>query len=404
MVTPRLTTPLTRTAAVVAGLVLIAGTAAMPTATAIPRQVHSPPQPAIARAESAGQRFAGEYAARRFNARVQNPTNPLAERFWGVDKDSQEQAWPPYLAASGHRKKLLARIALRPKAKWYGDWLTPREIGEHVRAYISSSRAGHPHALVQMTIFRVQPWEKAARYRLPTNSQIASYKRWIDNCARAIRSVHMAIVLQPDGPFANQAPHHSLVLSHLVRYAAERFSQQPHTTVYIEVGSADWAHYRIRPVLRLLINGGIRYVRGFALDGTHYDSTASEIRFGTRVVHGLALRGYHSRHFIVDTAENGRPFTGKWWHLHPTGTNFNNAGVCRTRSQTHCVTLGIPPTWHVAEAQWGLPDLIRAEAARHVDGYLWFGRPWLNTQTDPFEMGRALPMCRTTPFLRPQVS
>jgi endoglucanase len=343
-------------------------------------------------------RHAASAPAQPFDAAVHNPTNPLAGRPWGVYKGSQEQAWQPYRSASGHRKKLLAKIALRPKAKWYGAWLSPRQIRSSVRKYVRNSVRGHPHALVQLTIFRVQPWEQEATRRLPTKAEIASYHKWIDNCATALRRAHVALVLQPDGPFANQAPHHSLVLSHLVRYAAKRFSQQPNTSVYIEAGSADWTRGNIRPAVKLLSNGGIGYARGFALNATHYDATTSEIHFGTRIAQSLARRGYHNKHFVINTADNGRPFTGKWWRAHPTGTGFNNAGVCQTKTQTHCVTLGIPPTWRVTASRWGLPATARAQAAKYVDAYLWFGRPWLKGQSNPFEMSRALPMCRTTPY------
>ena len=50
-------------------------------------------------------------------------TNPLANRTWGVYKGSSDQAWTPYLRASGRKKQLLAKIALTPKAKWYGQWI-----------------------------------------------------------------------------------------------------------------------------------------------------------------------------------------------------------------------------------------------------------------------------------------
>ena len=45
---------------------------------------------------------------------------------------------------------------------------------------------------------------------------------------------------------------------------------------------------------------------------------------------------------------------------------------------------------------------IRA-AAEHVDGYLWFGRPWLHMQADPFELQRALGLARTTPSEAPRL-
>jgi endoglucanase len=336
-------------------------------------------------------------------AAVANPTNPLAGRPWGVYKGDAEQAWPPYRDSTGTTHKLLAKIALQPKAKWFGKWLSDSEITQKVKDYIANATGGDPSVLVPMTIFRMVPWEQDALHRLPTAAEKASYKRWINRFAAAVGNTYAAIVLQPDGPFANEAPHHSNVLHRLIAYAAKRLSAQPHTTVYIEAGSGDWTRGKIGPALELLTKGGIQYVRGFALNGTHYDSTAAEIAFGTRIVKALAARGYPGKHFVVDTAENGRPFTGKWWHAHPSGMpgepeDFNNAVVCQTKSQTHCVTLGIPPTVHVAESRWHLPLAARQKAAKYVDAYMWFGRPWLKMQTDPFLMERALPMCRTTPF------
>jgi hypothetical protein len=63
-----------------------------------------------------------------------------------------------------------------------------------------------------------------------------------------------------------------------------------------------------------------------------------------------------------------------------------------------CVTLGIPPTSDVANSRWRLSAAHRREATAHVDAYLWFGRPWLYMQADPFVKSRALAMARTTPW------
>ena len=62
-----------------------------------------------------------------------NDDNPLAGRKWGVYKGRADQAWLPYVRATGHRKKLLAKIALRPKAKWYGAWIPDRDIEAKIR-------------------------------------------------------------------------------------------------------------------------------------------------------------------------------------------------------------------------------------------------------------------------------
>lgn len=320
--------------------------------------------------------------------------NPLAGHPWGVYKGGAEMSWAPYENATGKRKKLLGKIALRPKAKWFGAWIPDDEIAGKVDDYIANATGGDPDVLVQLTLFRVVPWEQLTCTRTPTEKEKASYRRYVRRFAQAIGNARAAVVVQPDGPFANCGR----VYSRLIRYAAVRLDDLPRTTAYLEVGSSAWNHDDPARAVRLLVRGGIEYARGFHLNTTHYQATADEVRFGARVVQALAERGIEGKHFTVDTAENGRPFTWEWfWAHHPNGS-WSNAFTCQRRSQTHCVTLGIPPTTRVAAKRWGLPADVRRLAREHVDGYLWAGRPWLHNQTTPFDMRRALSMARTTPY------
>ncbi|MGZ4471101.1 MAG: glycoside hydrolase family 6 protein [Nocardioidaceae bacterium] len=342
-------------------------------------------------ASSAVGRTQGESGASRFTLAA---GNPLAGRTWGVYKGDGDQAWEPYNHATGTRKQLLAKIALRPKAKWFGAWVPAGEITAKVRAYIANAQDGDPDALVQMTDFALKPWEDNACHSLPSAAEQAFYKRWTDNFAAGLGDAHVALILQPDGPFALCAPGGSKLPSHLLRYAAQRFSAHPNTSVYIEAGASDWLRDDPARALKILVPAGVAGVRGFALNGTHYVATARDIAFGTSVVKALAKQGIPDKHFVINTSSNGRPFAGYTY----TGPNFDNARVCASRSDHRCVTLGIPPTTDVANPAWGLSDTNRANAAKYVDGYLWFGRPWLYNQADPFDMQRALQLVRTTPY------
>jgi hypothetical protein len=327
--------------------------------------------------------------------------NPLAGRPWGVYQGRGDQAWQPYAAATGTRKQLLARIALRPKAKWFGAWIPNAQIADKVRAYVAASQAGNPDALVQLTLFAMKPWEHDACTRLPTAAERASYADWTNRVAGAIGDAHAAVVLQPDGPFALCAPGGSTVPSSMIAAAAQRLSALPNSSVYIEAGAADWPaagrQGGVDAAVRLLVQGGIRSTRGFALNSTHYSSTPDEVARGAAIVQALAARGIPGKHFVVNTSSNGHPFTfGSC-----TGPDPDNAFVCTTRADPlarTCVTLGIPPTTEVADARWGLPAATRDLAAQYVDGYLWFGRPWLYRQADPFVMSRALQLVLTTPY------
>ena len=321
-------------------------------------------------------------------------TNPLANRTWGVYKGAGDQAWTPYLQATGHKKELLAKIALAPKAKWYGQWIPASQITAKVRDQILNAQAGDPEALVQMTVFRLKPWEEEACKRLPTPKERRDYTKWIDGFAAGIGDAHVALVLQPDGPFALCAPGRSQLPSQLVGYASHVFSALPNVSVYIDAGASDWLRNDPAKALQILVPAGIDTARGFALNSTHYASTSAEVAYGTAVVQALAAAGYADKHFVVNTAANGAPFNGYDYK----GPNFDNAATCRSKAQQGCVTLGIPPTYDVANPAWGLSSTDAANAAAYADGYLWVGRPWLYMQADPFDMKRALAVARTTPY------
>ena len=320
--------------------------------------------------------------------------NPLAAHPWGVYHGNADMAWQPYLRSSAAQQALLDKIVQQPKSQWFGKWIANTAIADRIHLYIQNATGGDPNVLVQMAIFRMDPWEQNACAALPTLAQKQSYRQWVRNAAAAIGSSYVSLVLQPDGPFALCAPGGSKVYSHLLRYAAERFSANPNTSVYIDAGAADWNKNDPERALKILLPAGIEYVRGFALGSTHYDATSDEIAYGTSVVDALAARGIVGKHFVVNTAANGRPFKGYTYK----GPDFDNARVCQPTTTTDCTTLGIPPTADVANPAWALPPDLNADAAAYCDGYVWVGRPWLYRQASPFVMKRALALARSTPY------
>src|ERR1700761_3447231 len=336
----------------------------------------------------------GPAAAGVANAGLAGPDHgdPLAGMPWGNYSGPQDEVFPAYRAATGRDRRLLAKIALRPRVRWFGAWYPTPGIERTVHDYIVNATGGNPAALAQVAVFRLVPWEHAACDRLPTADEQAAYRGWIDAFAAGIGSSRVALILQPDLPFGLCVPHHSQLPLQLVAYAAQVFDALAHTTVYIDAGAADWP--TVRQAAALLESAGVRYARGFALNATHYDATGREIAFGAAVARALAAAHIPGRHFVVNTASNGEPFTYQQYH----GADYDNASVCRTRASRRCVTLGIPPTFQVASPRWGLSARARGLAARYVDGFLWYGRPWLDQQADPFDLRRALALAATTPF------
>jgi endoglucanase len=374
--------------AAAAATALAAGLAAAPAAVAAPqRMAASPPaRPAAAVRASSVAGMAGN----------PNPSNPLANITWGNYTGSLDPVFKAYDEATGNDKKLLGKIAFEPRMRWFGAWVPDNKIYSVLTQYIQNVTGGKPDVLVQMAIFRLVPWENDATKQLPTKAEIASYKTWINNAALAIGSTHVAMVLQPDMPFALKTPHHSHWAENLVRFAATRFAELKNTAIYIDAGAADWLP--VAQAVRLLKASGVSAARGFALDATHYDSTKSEIAFGSKIVAGLNRDGISNRHFVINTVDNGKPFTyGQYYAKHPGG-DFGNAQTCTSKTETRCVTLGIPPTNLVGLAKWHLPAKDVRLARKNCDGYLWVGRPWLYSQAGKFALARALDIARTTPF------
>src|ERR1019366_4145922 len=214
-------------------------------------------------------------------------------------------------------------------------------------------------------------------------------RAWINQFAAGIGTSRVALILQPDLPIALCAP--SSVPLQLVAYAARRFNALRHTTVYIDVGAAEWAS--VSQAASLLEHAGIRHARGFALNVTQYGSTTMELEYGAQIVQALGAAGIAGKHFVINTDENGAPVLAGQYP-----GNSQEARTCRGPHDTICVTLGIPPPTDVANPRWGLSAADRAIAARDVDACLWAGRPWVDNGTGSFVFSRALQLAASTPF------
>ena len=325
-----------------------------------------------------------------------NPGNPLVGGTWGVYTGSADGVYPAYESAVSPDKELLAKVALRPRVRWFGTWMSTTDAAAKLRDYIATTQAGDPNVLVQLAIFRLWPngGEPAKDKPLSTADQDA-YRQWIDAAAQAIGGARVAIILEPDLAVALSGWRPRVRMA-LTAYAARVLGALPRAAVYIDGSDSDWLS--VSKARTMLLRSGVRYVRGFALGATHYSGTAANIRYGRQVVAALADAGVRGRHFVIDTADNGRPFTWpQYWAKHPRG-DFDNAEPCRDLAERRCDTLGIPPTSDVADPRWRLPATLLPAARKHVDGYLWFGRPWLVRQSAPFDLQRTLQVASTTPY------
>lgn len=355
----------------------------------------SPSQPATALPSQSDLRA---HALHDLAARAEADVNPLAAAPWAVDRSGRNGLYPAYASSGGSTRALMARIAERPRASWFTEMDSNDSVAGAVRSYIAAQQAEYgADALIQMSVFREWPDGESGRDKPLSRDEQASYKQWVDNVANAIGTARVAMVLEPDLGL-NAAQHHTAdpgVRLGLVRYAAQRFSALDRTSVYLDASDSDWLS--LGTIVPILEAAGVQYARGIALGATHYASVASDIDYGSQIVQALAADGIADKHVVIDTADNGHPFTWTAYRDTHPGMDFDNAVPCQSPSQAVCDALGVPPTPNTASYP-GLSAAQVAEARQYVDAYLWFGRPWLIRQAAPFSLERSVEVARFTPF------
>lgn len=334
-----------------------------------------------------------------------NPSNPLAQPGPWKHSTIATRANPEFTNYRDEpdpaRKAALARIAKAPKARWFANCRSCNvdNVRNNVAAYVVDAQRAGPDSLVQLAIFGLWPDGEVVNGKRPAMSwSMARYQRWIRQIAAGIGTARVAIILEPDLAIsANHAnggrelrdPTPGLRMR-MTAWAAQYLSQTlRRESIYIDAGSADWLY--VDEAVRLLRASGIQYVRGFALGATHYDSVAANVAFAAKVSAALSRGGIRGKRAVIDTADNGTPFTWKQWDArwgdkYRATRNeyyqFDNTPTCGSRTERVCQSLGHRPTWNPTgpeAAKLGLgtdnPGL-RQQAERLVDGYLWFGRGW----------------------------
>jgi endoglucanase len=277
---------------------------------------------------------------------AQVPDNPLEGVKWYVDKGSPAyQSWR-HLSRTGQTRKadLVWKIAREPRHMWVGTFTRPR-FEFKVRRLLDA--AANEGAVPLFTVMRAESDQCNPGYHAGGPAEDARTRNWYDALARVIGSRRVVIAFEPDslGTIDCHAPSRRDDRIRLLRYGVTALSKLPNTTVYVEAGASDWepAH-RVARKLRAI---GVGKVRGFMLNATHYDWTRANIRYGLQI-----SRMTGGKHFVINTAENGRG---------PVHARLPNGRRLTVWCNPGYRGLGPAPTTDTSHPK--------------VDAYLWINRP-----------------------------
>ena len=277
--------------------------------------------------------------------------NPLVGTTWFVDPEEPgSRQWQHYRRRGMHGEaRLMERIGRAPRFRWFGRWTGP-PVRDAVRKYLTRVACAQPGAIPLMTVMRHQGRGCGARYTAGGASEDARTRRWYEDFAAGVGNSRVVIAFEPDslGTVDCLAPPRRAARLALLRHGVNVLSRLPNATVYLEAGASDWEPAsRTARQLRAI---GIRQVRGFMLNVTHYDWTRNNVR------HGLAIsRRVAGKPFIVNTAHNGR---GPVHYRRRVGRRTRRITVwCHPLRRG----LGIAPTTRTSHPK--------------VDAYMWISRP-----------------------------
>jgi cellulase/cellobiase CelA1 len=278
--------------------------------------------------------------------------------------------WKYQRAGDGVKAALLQKIARVPQVKWLaGDGVRPLP-GSALDNYVHNVAAppwGGPNCNDRLSrrtaandpyvgdypVFAIRilqhvhcnrGYNGGGRWNRTTRGL---YLPWIEAFVDGLAPIggRAGVILEPDGLavipkcLSRGAARQRLAL---MRAVTKRLGREPGITTYIDIGSSSWL--RRGQALRLLKRSGVRSIRGFAINTTHFNHTRNELRYGNWLAKKLGGKPY-----VVNTAENGR------------GAIEGPKSFCNPRN----AGLGSLPT--------------TATGSKYADAYLWISRPGLSS-------------------------
>ena len=228
--------------------------------------------------------------------------------------------------------RLLGRISRRPRAVWLGAWDGP-DPGAQAAAIVADARR-------RRSLPVLVTYDIPGRDCGPITAAAAhAYRRWIAGLAGALGHWPVAVILEPDAlaGLGCASPAAQSTTVGLLRTAVVALVARPRTTVYVDAGNSHWMPVAVMAARLRAV--GLSHVRGFALNVSNFNPTASEVAYGRKL-----SAATDRAHFVIDTSRNGRgPAPGN--------------DVCNPSGRG----LGVPPSTRTATSL--------------ADAYLWVKIP-----------------------------
>ncbi len=222
--------------------------------------------------------------------------DPLAALALYRQADTDVNVAQAQLLAAGRTAdaRLLGLISRRPRAVWLGPWDGP-DPGPQAAALIADAR--RQRSLPVLVTYDI-PGRDCGHY---SAAAAQAYRQWIAGLAGALGSWPVAVIVEPDAlaGLGCASPSDQATTIGLLRRAVLSLTARRRTTVYVDAGNSNWMPVAVMATRLRAV--GVSRARGFALNVSNFNWTASELSYGRKL-----SAATHGAHFVIDTGRNGR--------------------------------------------------------------------------------------------------
>ncbi|MEV5725196.1 glycoside hydrolase family 6 protein [Streptomyces pharetrae] len=217
---------------------------------------------------------------------TQDVITPATEFYVDPHSKAAKQALVDFRNGDVENAVNMAKVASWPQAEWFTEG-TPGEVRSKVSRLVHRARAvGRTPVLVAYNV----PGRDCTQYSSGGAASSAAYRQWIDAFAAGLGDSKAVVVVEPDGtallpkdcgPAVDPAGELTAARIADLAYAVRTLKAKPRTAVYLDAGNVQW-----RPVGEMaqrLLDAGVRYGDGFALNVSNTHPTDHNARYGTWV-------------------------------------------------------------------------------------------------------------------------
>ena len=234
-------------------------------------------------------------------------------------------------------KKLYYQVYGTPCGGWFdGLSPTPEKNDTYLKAFIDGAERSQKTPIV--VIYGI-PNRDCGSFSKGGHPTADSYRAWIDRVSTIIGQRRAVVIVEPDAiNYCNHkkgsAPYNER--AELLTYVGKTLKEKnPNVVTYLHAGNSVLVTAHPEAIATAVIDGGLAYMQGFALNVSGIGGTQEEQAGAEKFVDYLATKGLNKR-YVIDTGRSGinRPKHQNANAPYNSCNNFNAALGPRSTTRT----------------------------------------------------------------------